>query len=323
MPGREERIEKNEQEPADHQQYKQKTHGKDRTGLTGRQQKKRKHGPLYYILIVLLILIGAGALCYPLLSTVWNDHRNRQLLSSYSDSVQELASDEVSRMWKEARDYNAQHRVNNPVEPFSVEKEEYIKTHPYDDLLNPNGDGVMGELEIPKISVRLPIFHGTGAEALEKGCGHLTGTSLPTGGIGNHTVLSAHRGLPSAKLFTDLDQVEVGDCFYLQILDQVLAYQVDQILTVLPEESEALAIDPDMDYATLITCTPYGVNTHRLLVRGHRIPYQAPEKGSGKLPDVQFGRIGMTEKIFFAGLAVLFGIVTVMLLIRNAISRKK
>lgn len=291
--------------------------------MEGRQKKKRKHGPVYYLLIVVLILIGAGALSYPLFSSAWNNYRNRKLLSSYSDSVQNLQSSEVSRMWEEAQAYNAQHRSNNPVDPFSIEKEEYIKTHPYDDLLNPNEDGVMGELVIPKIGLRLPIFHGTGKEALEKGCGHLMGTSLPSGGVGNHTVLSAHRGLPSAKLFTDLDQVGIGDCFYLHILDQVLAYQVDQILTVLPEESEALAIDPSMDYATLVTCTPYGVNTHRLLVRGHRIPYHKSEKESVDHPNVLFGQIGMTEKIFFTGLAVLIVIVAVMLLIRIVVSRRK
>lgn len=177
----------------------------------------------------------------------------------------------------------------------------------------------MGELEIPKIRQHLPIYHGNEQDALMEGCGHLMGTSLPTGGKGNHTVLFAHRGLPFAKLFTDLDKVKVGDCFYLHILDHLL---VDQILTVLLDQSEALAIDPNMDYATLVTCTPYGIYTHRLLVRGHRIPYHESERESANLFDELFGRIGMTEMIFFAGLAVLLGLVAVMLLIRHAVSRK-
>ena len=178
----------------------------------------------------------------------------------------------------------------------------------------------MGELEIPKIRQHLPIYHGNEQDALMEGCGHLMGTSLPTGGKGNHTVLFAHRGLPFAKLFTDLDKVKVGDCFYLHILDHLL---VDQILTVLLDQSEALAIDPNMDYATLVTCTPYGIYTHRLLVRGHRIPYHESERESANLFDELFGRIGMTEKIFFAGLAVLLGIVAVMLLMqRETISIK-
>ncbi len=292
--------------------------------MPGIKKKKAGSRRLYYLLIGVLILIGLGALGYPFFSTLWNDYRNRQLLSSYSDQVEGLSSDQVKKIWRDALAYNAQHRENNPVDPFSVEKEEYIKTHPYDDLLNPNGDGVMGELEIPKIGVSLPIFHGTGQKALEQGCGHLMGTSLPTGGKGNHTVLSAHRGLPSAKLFTDLDQVGEGDCFYLYILDKVLAYQVDQVLTVLPEDSEALAIDPDKDLATLVTCTPYGVNTHRLLVRGHRIPYTAPaQEKTGNLFEQLFGRAGMTEKIFLTGLFALLLIIAVMLLIYHISSRKK
>ncbi len=292
--------------------------------MTGGTKKKNGRRSAYHLLIVLLIIIGLGALLYPFISTLWNDYRNRQLLSSYTDEVQGLSSDQVKKIWQDALAYNAQHRENNPVDPFSVEKEEYIKTHPYDDLLNPNGDGVMGEIEIPKIAVSLPIFHGTGQKELERGCGHLMGTSLPTGGKGNHAVLSAHRGLPGAKLFTDLDQVKEGDCFYLHILDQVLAYQVDQILTVLPEDSSALAIDPDQDLVTLITCTPYGVNTHRLLVRGHRIPYKAPQKQeAGNIFEQLFGRTGMTERIFRAGLLILILIIAGMLLIYHFSSRRK
>lgn len=292
--------------------------------MTGGTKKKSGRRSAYHLLIVLLIIIGLGALLYPFISTLWNDYRNRQLLSSYSDEVQGLSSDQVKKIWQDALAYNAQHRENNPVDPFSVEKEEYIKTHPYDDLLSPNGDGVMGEIEIPKIAVSLPILHGTGQKALERGCGHLMGTSLPTGGKGNHAVLSAHRGLPGAKLFTDLDQLEEGDCFYLHILDQVLAYQVDQILTVLPEDSSALAIDPDQDLVTLITCTPYGVNTHRLLVRGHRIPYKAPQKQeAGNIFEQLLGRTGMTERIFRTGLLILALIILIMVIIYRISLKKK
>lgn len=143
--------------------------------------------------------------------------------------------------------------------------------NPYWSLLDPDGTGVMGYLEIPKISLRLPIYHGTGDAALQKGIGHLAGTSLPVGGSGTHCVLSGHRGLPSALLFTDLDQLETGDTFTLYVLDQRLSYQVDQILVVEPEDVSTLAPEDGKDYVTLVTCTPYGVNTHRLLVRGSRI----------------------------------------------------
>ena len=285
---------------------------------------RRAAGVWYYVLIAMLIIIGLGALGYPFLSTLWNDYRNRQLMSSYDSDVAALSPAEVNIIWEDARAYNAHHRVNNPVDPFSVEKEAYIKTHPYDDLLNPSGNGVMGELEIPKIGVRLPIFHGTGRKALEQGCGHLMGTSLPTGGKGNHAVLSAHRGLPSAKLFTDLDQLRKGDYFYLHILNKVLAYRVDQIRTVLPEDSRDLAIDPNQDYVTLVTCTPYGVNTHRLLVRGRRTAYKpAAQKKSGNIFEQLFGRTGMTEKIFLTGLFILALIIAVMLLIYRLTSRRK
>ena len=153
------------------------------------------------------------------------------------------------------------------------EAEDYVLTHPYDQLLDPDGMGIMGYLEIPKIHITLAIYHGIGKQALENGCGHVEGTSLPIGGKGCHAVLAAHRGLPDAKLFTDLDRMEEGDEFYLHILDQILAYQVDRIRVVRPSEIGGLRIREGRDLVTLLTCTPYGVNTHRLLVRGHRVKY--------------------------------------------------
>ena len=281
---------------------------------------KKKKGRITPVLIVILLLISAVGLFYPTISSRWNNYRNRKLMSGYRKSVSGMSRAEEDKIWKEAAAYNAQHKVNNPTDPFKAKNEKYIKTHPYDDLLNPNGDGVMGELEIPKIKVDLPIFHGTGPEALQRGCGHLMGTSLPVGGKGTHAVLSAHRGLPSAKLFTDLDQIQTGDQFYLHILDRILAYQVDQILTVQPDQSEALAIDPNQDYCTLVTCTPYGVNTHRLLVRGHRVKYVPADK------DKESGRAvrgGINEKILICGVILLGLIILIMLLIYRITGRKK
>lgn len=286
-------------------------------GRRGRKRRRAGFGVwLYRLVILLLIIIGPGTLSYPLLSTWWNDYRNKQLLTDYSKTVSNLEPENYDKIWQAALAYNAQHRMNVPTDAFDKDKEKYILKNPYADLLNPNGDGIMGYVEIPKIDITLPIYHGTGPEALEKGCGHLQGTSLPTGGVGNHTVLSAHRGLPSAKLFTDLDHVKVKDHFFLHILGKTLAYEVDQIETVLPEESEALAIDPKQDYATLITCTPYAVNTHRLLVRGHRVEYvpEAETETEGTVLD-RFENSGMTEKIFLAGVAALLVIIVVMLLI--------
>ncbi len=189
-------------------------------------------------------------------------------------------------------------------------------SHPYDTLLDPNGNGLMGSIEIPKLNLKLAIYHGLGTEALENGVGHVEGTSLPIGGEGTHAVLAGHRGLPSARLFTDLDQMQIGDTFLIHVLDQTLAYKVDQIKTVLPEETEDLAIVPGEDHVTLITCTPYGVNTHRLLVRGVRTEYT--EKIQEEV-EAEIVPVFQPVYITIAGGAVF----VVVLLIVSAIMKKK
>lgn len=246
--------------------------------------EEKKPGWIYYfinIFAILFFLGSASVYFYPMLSNVWNRYRNSQLISEYTDTVSELAPKDFSEYWEAARAYNDQHTENVIIDAFDENSEEYILTHPYDTLLNPTGNEVMGYIDIPCIDVTLAIYHGISPDVLDRGCGHIEGTSLPIGGPGTHAALSAHRGLPSAKLFTDLDQIVEGDQFYLHILDEILAYEVDQILTVLPEEVDDLAIIPEEDLVTLVTCTPYAVNTHRLLVRGHRVPYvelEEPEK---------------------------------------------
>ena len=244
------------------------------------KKKKKKGSWISSLFLVLIFLIGAGILFYPTVSDLWNNYRNQQLISEYTEVVETLESEDFSEIWAEAREYNAQHTVNTILDAFDEEEGDYVLSHPYDQVLNPTGNEIMGYLEIPKINVKLAIYHGIGTEALENGCGHIEGTSLPIGGVGTHSVLSAHRGLPSAKLFTDLDQLEIGDLFYITVLDEKLAYKVDQILTVLPEETEDLAIEEDKDLVTLVTCTPYGVNSHRLLVRGERTEYVPEEDTS-------------------------------------------
>lgn len=244
------------------------------------KKKKKKGSWISSLFLVLIFLIGAGILFYPTVSDLWNNYRNQQLISEYTEVVENMESEDFSEIWAEAREYNAQHTVNTILDAFDEEEGDYVLSHPYDQVLNPTGNEIMGYLEIPKISVKLAIYHGIGTEALENGCGHIEGTSLPIGGVGTHSVLSAHRGLPSAKLFTDLDQLEIGDLFYITVLDEKLAYKVDQILTVLPEETEDLAIEEDKDLVTLVTCTPYGVNSHRLLVRGERTEYVPEEDTS-------------------------------------------
>ena len=247
--------------------------------MAGKKKKKRRSW-LWNFMLLLVFLIGAGILFYPTVSDLWNNYRNQQLISEYTEVVETMESEDFSEIWAEAREYNAQHTVNTILDAFDEEEGDYVLSHPYDQVLNPTGNEIMGYLEIPKISVKLAIYHGIGTEALENGCGHIEGTSLPIGGVGTHSVLSAHRGLPSAKLFTDLDQLEIGDLFYITVLDEKLAYKVDQILTVLPEETDDLAIEEDKDLVTLVTCTPYGVNSHRLLVRGERTEYVPEEDTS-------------------------------------------
>lgn len=243
--------------------------------MTKKKKKKRTIGSVVAdVLILLLFLAGVGVFLYPTVSDMWNDYRSSRLIADYRETVAQLDEADYREELNAAQEYNLKHRTNTVADAFSEEKQEEELTAPYSDLLNPAGDGVMGYLEIPKINVNLEIYHGTGREALEKGCGHVEGTSLPVGGAGNHAVLAGHSGLPSAELLTDLDQLEEGDLFFLTVLNEKLAYRVDRILVVLPEETDYLAIEKDQDYVTLVTCTPYGINTHRLLVRGVRAPYE-------------------------------------------------
>lgn len=240
------------------------------------KKKKSKKLGLSEFMILIVFLVGLSLLAYPTFSDMWNRYRNTKLITDYEQNTQEISHEKKEQMLRDAEAYNRQHTVNCIVDAFN-EENEYVLSHPYDTYLNPQGDGIMGFISIPKIQVELAIYHGTGAETLEEGVGHVEGTSLPVGGNGTHAVIAGHRGLPSAKLFTDLDQMQEGDVFYIHILDHILAYQVDQIETVEPDEIEALAIEEGKDYVTLLTCTPYGVNTHRLLIRGTRTEYHPEE----------------------------------------------
>ena len=223
----------------------------------------KKH--LSTILLVVILFLGVAILLYPTLSDYYNSFHQSRAIASYIEQIEKLDKDDYTMAWARADGYNDElkHKPNR----FKLSEEEYEE---YEKLLNLTGSGIMGYIEVPKIGCSLPIYHGTDEAVLQIAIGHIEGTSLPTGEVGNHTVLSGHRGLPSAKLFTDLDKMELGDLFVIRVLDRIMTYEVDQVLIVLPEEMEALAIDAEQDYCTLVTCTPYGVNSHRLLVRGHR-----------------------------------------------------
>ena len=229
-------------------------------------KKQRKTGNFTTLLLTVILIVGLSLLLYPSYSNWWNSMHQSRAIASYSEQVATLAEDKYAEIWDAAADYNASllERPNSYL--LSDEQKEQ-----YEALLNVSGTGIMGYIEIPSIQVTLPIYHGTDEGVLQIAVGHLEWTSLPVGGESTHCVLSGHRGLPSAKLFTDLDKLVVGDRFLFRVLDEVLTYEVDQILIVEPHETEALQIVPGQDLCTLVTCTPYGINSHRLLVRGHRV----------------------------------------------------
>ena len=224
----------------------------------------RKH--LSTIVLVILLLIGLSLLLYHTVSDYWNSFHQTRAIATSAENVAALDNASYDAIWDAARQYNR--NLCSRSNSFLLSEEQKAE---YESLLDISGQGVMGYIEIPEIDVSLPIYHGTEAPDLQVAVGHLEWSSLPVGGESTHCVLSGHRGLPSAKLFTDLDKLREGDTFLLRVLDEILTYEVDQILIVEPQDTAALEIVEGQDYCTLVTCTPYGFNTHRLLVRGHRI----------------------------------------------------
>ena len=225
------------------------------------------------ILLILILLIGLSLMLYPSLADWWNSFHSSRAIASYVEQVANIDDAQYEELWDAAWDYNQSllHRPNDFL--LSDEQQEIYKS-----LLDIGGNGIMGYIEIPMIDVMLPIYHGTKESVLQIAVGHLDWTSLPVGGAGSHCVLSGHRGLPSARLFTDLDKLKVGDVFMLHVLNEILTYEIDQILIVEPQDTDPLLIEPGKDLCTMITCTPYGINSHRMLVRGHRIESQEEPK---------------------------------------------
>ncbi|MDO5785626.1 MAG: class C sortase [Eubacteriales bacterium] len=227
----------------------------------------KKH--LSTILLIMIFFIGLSLLLYPTVSDYWNSLHQSQAIAEYAGQVADLDDETYEKLWADARQYNQ--TLLHKTDRYILTDEERAE---YESLLNVSGNGIIGYIEIQSINCSLPIYHGTDEAVLQIAVGHIEGSSLPVGGAGTHCVLSGHRGLPSAKLFTDLDKLTEGDTFVIRILDEMLTYEVDQIRIVLPNELSALEIVEGEDYCTLVTCTPYGVNSHRLLVRGHRIENQ-------------------------------------------------
>lgn len=273
---------------------------------------KRKN-TIIIICFIIVILLGAGAAAYPLIASINNEHTQSLVQTDYEEKLQQLDTSEIDAALAAAREYN------KTISTVQIEDVDKIKADlpPYEDLLNLANNGIMGYIMIPAINIDLPIYHGTTGAAMEKGAGHMEGTSLPVGGIGTHAVISAHSGMASAKLFTDLDKLKLGDMFFFTVCNQKLAYEVDNIAVVEPTDIDLIRIDTQQDYVTLLTCTPYGVNTHRLLVRGHRVEMaeEAIAEVEEKAKPEGSTWIEKYEQGILIGIAIFLGLLLIALLV--------
>lgn len=275
------------------------------------------------ILFALMFLLGFGILVYPTIANQWNTYRQSHLISNYEEVVQEMEKEDFSEYWEAARSFNQNITENKLYEDvFGIENSD-MKDTEYWNVLNLTGDGIMGYISIPKINIKLAIYHGTAEDVLQTGVGHLGGTKLPIGDDSSHSVLAAHRGLPSARLFTDVDQLVKGDMIYIHVFDETFAYQVDQILDMIDKDDaealqEALAVMDGEDKITLFTCTPYGVNSHRLLVRGTRVAYNGEEEVELSIPENMLKSVQNYYMIYLIlGLAVTILVITIMRFVFN------
>ena len=287
----------------------------------GMKSKEKKKFTIKDIIRLIVLLVAFSVLLYPTFSSYLNEKNSSKVVSNYDAESVKLSNAEKEQMLADARAYNQEMLGNiDLIDPFSQTNTEIDER--YQSLLNVDGSGMMGYIRIPKIKVELPIYHGTSETVLQAGVGHFWGTSLPVGGESTHTVLTGHRGLPTKTLFTNMDKLKVGDIFYIKVLGETLAYKIDQILTVLPEETEALSIEPGQDYATLVTCTPYAINTHRLLVRGERIPYEEAIK---EVPDQNIKpELSFTAKVLIITIVViLIGLIAMIIYSKRNSKKKK
>lgn len=280
------------------------------------------------VLFGVLFLIGFGILVYPTVSDQWNTYRQSRLISNYEAVVENLTEEDFSDEWQKAIAFDQALVRNDLYGDVFGEDDGELESTEYWNVLNVANDGVMGYLSIPKINVKHAIYHGTGDKVLQTGIGHLNGTKLPIGGESTHSVLAAHRGLPSARLFTDLDQIKKGDMFYVHVLDEILAYQVDQILDMVDKDDHetleaALQIEEGKDQVTLFTCTPYGVNSHRLLVRGTRVPYNGEEEAETSVAESMLKTVQNYYMLYLIlGLSITFLIILFMRFLFKAKDRK-
>jgi len=270
------------------------------------------------IIIIILALIGVMLLVYPYVSYRLSERDQTYVVQQYDDSLAKMTAQQMEEEWERARAYNESLVTSVLYDPFASGQEDMDAE--YLSLLDIAENGVMCHIEIPKIKVGLPVFHGVSLSTLEKGVGHLEGSSLPVGGTGTHAVMTAHTGLNSAKLFTDLVEMKIGDEFYIYTLDQILAYRVDNILVVEPEDVGALSMVEGKDYVTLVTCTPYGINSHRLLVRGVRVDY-TPEEIKQAIADTDTVLSNETIMLY-AGIVLLILLIIAILIVTQIKKRR-
>ena len=278
------------------------------------KKKASKKNKFTVMLLVAVLLAGLSLLLYPLVSNYWNSIHQSQAIAAYMDDVSELDDSAYVALWEEAQDYNTS--LLDDENRFFPDEEEQQQ---YEHLLSISNDGIMGYIEIPSIDVTLPIYHGTSEEVLQVAIGHIEGSSLPIGGPSTHCVISGHRGLPSSRLFTDIDQLSEGDLFTLLVVDETLTYEVDQIRIVEPDDTSLLEIEEGEDLCTLVTCTPYGVNSHRLLVRGHRVENQ---EAAGILR-ITADALMIDSRFVAPVLAVPILLVVVLFMVLRPLKRKK
>ena len=272
----------------------------------------KKKDTIYTVALIVVLVVGLSLLLYPSFSDWWNSRTQTKLIANYYEIVSKLDTEDYSELWDSARDYNES--LVGRTNPYLLSGEQRSL---YTELLDPGENGIMGYVEIPSIDITLPIYHGTDELVLQVAIGHLDWTSLPTGGGSTHCVISGHRGLPSARLFTDLDKLVAGDYFMLHVLDETLTYEVDQIRIVEPQETDDLLIQEGKDLCTLVTCTPYGINSHRLLVRGHRVENLAQAQDVRVVADAV-----IVEKLVVAPF-VLLPILLVMFILLLVSTRKR
>lgn len=276
---------------------------------------------LFDIIRIIGLLVALSVLLYPTISNYLYEKNSSRAVGYYDESIEKLTEEEHQAMLDKARRYNASLVGNTGVSGDTFHTKEETSAE-YEKLLVVDGTGMMGYIIIPKIDIELPIYHTTKEAVLQRGVGHFPSSSLPVGGETSHAVLTGHRGLPSKKLFTDLDKMEEGDIFYIRVAEETLAYQVNQILTVLPEETDALQIENGKDYVTLVTCTPYAVNTHRLLIRGTRIPYEEAEAVAPPEIDRRI-KLPFEVQVLLIGLGVLLVTIIIWIIIRKVRRKRK